>query len=97
MPYKPHIIGASEASVHPYQYRIGGVTCLSGDIVGDYSFPDPLKVGQRLIFTDMAQYTVVKNTTFNGIPLPAIARLKADDTVEVVRTFGYDDFRTRLS
>lgn len=98
MPYRPEIQGAGAPGEHPHTYRLGGVTCLAGDTIGDYSFPQPLTVGQRLVFTDMAHYTMVKNTTFNGISLPAIAIYHpADARVSVVRTFQYEDYRSRLS
>jgi len=98
MPYRPEILGAGQPGEHPHTYRLGGLTCLAGDVIGDYSFPEPLTVGQRLVFTDMAHYTMVKNTTFNGVPLPAIAIYHpADGKVSVVRTFGYEDYRSRLS
>lgn len=98
MPYRPHIIGSGLPGVFPHTYRLAGNTCLAGDVIGDYSFPEPLLPGRRLIFTDMAHYTMVKNTTFNGINLPSIAIYDAEiDAVEMVREFGYQDFRTRLS
>ena len=98
MPYRPHIIGSGLPGVFPHTYRLAGNTCLAGDVIGDYSFPEPLLPGKRLIFTDMAHYTMVKNTTFNGINLPSIAIYDAEtDTVEIIREFGYQDFRTRLS
>jgi carboxynorspermidine decarboxylase len=98
MPYRPHIIGSGLPGVFPHTYRLAGNTCLAGDVIGDYSFPEPLLPGKRLIFTDMAHYTMVKNTTFNGINLPSIAIYDAEtDAVEMVREFGYQDFRTRLS
>ena len=79
-----------------YSYRIGSQSCLAGDVIGDYSFNTPLSVGDRLVFEDMAIYTTVKNNTFNGINLPSIYVLKADDTLELVREFGYNDFKNRL-
>lgn len=98
MPYRPHIIGSGLPGVFPHTYRLAGNTCLAGDVIGDYSFPEPLLPGTRLIFTDMAHYTMVKNTTFNGINLPSIAIYDAvTDAVEMIREFGYQDFRTRLS
>ena len=97
MPYRPHIIGSDKPGVLPYTYRLGGVTCLSGDIVGDYSFEEPLKMGDRLIFTDMAHYTMVKNNTFNGVNLPSIALNTIHDGVKIIRTFGYEDYKGRLS
>ena len=97
MPYRPQIIGAGRPGEKPYTYRLGGPTCLAGDIIGDYSFDAPLKIGDRLAFTDMAHYTMVKNNTFNGMPLPAIARHGVDGQNRIVRTFGYEDFKQRLS
>lgn len=97
MPYRPNVIGAGKPNEKPYRYRFGGPTCLAGDIIGDYSFDRPLKVGDKVIFCDMAIYSMVKNNTFNGMPLPDIAVLHEDDTVEVVKTFGYEDFKMRLS
>ena len=98
MPYRADIFGAGEPDQYPHLYRLGGMTCLAGDVIGDYSFPEPLEVGQRLMFDDMAHYTMVKTTTFNGINLPAIALWDSrTDELEVVRRFGYEDFRTRLS
>ena len=96
MPYRPPLIGAGEAGEKPYTFRLGGPTCLSGDCIGDYSFDAPLKEGGRLVFGDMALYTMVKNNTFNGMPLPSIAYRHEDGTAEVVRAFGYEDFVGRL-
>lgn len=98
MPYRPHLFGAGEPGQYPHTYRLGGLSCLAGDIIGDYSFAQPLKPGQRLIFGDMAHYTMVKNTTFNGVRLPSIAIYDpAADQLEVVRRFSYEDYRNRLS
>ncbi|MDH5358237.1 MAG: carboxynorspermidine decarboxylase [Gammaproteobacteria bacterium] len=98
MPYRPDITGADEANVLPYTYRLGGLTCLAGDVIGDYSFVEPLQIGQRLIFEDMSHYTMVKTTTFNGTKLPAIAIWNSTtDELRVVKTFGYEDFKNRLS
>jgi carboxynorspermidine decarboxylase len=98
MPYRPGIVGAGLPGDHPHGYRLGGQTCLAGDVIGDYSFPEPLRVGQRLMFEDMAHYTMVKTTTFNGIRLPSIAIWNSrTDALRVVRSFGYEDFRNRLS
>ena len=95
MPYRPPLLGSGTEK--PYTYRLGGQTCLAGDIIGDYSFDAPLQEGQRLIFQDMALYTMVKNNTFNGMPLPDIILKKQDGTFETVRSFGYQDFKNRLS
>ncbi len=98
MPYRPQVIGGGQPGEFAHTYRLAGNTCLAGDVVGDYSFPQPLKPGDRLIFTDMAHYTMVKNTTFNGINLPSIAIYDSEkNTVEVVREFAYQDFKGRLS
>ena len=96
MPYRPMIIGSGEAGEKAYTYRLGGPTCLAGDVIGDYSFDAPLKEGDRLVFTDMAIYTTVKNNTFNGMPLPFIYLEKLDGSIELVREFGYEDFKQRL-
>jgi carboxynorspermidine decarboxylase len=96
VPYIPPVLGAAAPGVHPHDYILGGKTCMTGDIIGEYSFSAPLKVGDRIIFGDMMQYSFVKNNTFNGTPLPDIAILGADGSYRVVATFGYDDFRKRL-
>ncbi len=97
MPYRPQIIGAAEPQQQPYTYRLGGPTCLAGDVIGDYSFPKPLQPGDKLIFCDMAHYTMVKNNTFNGMPLPAIALVTAQGELKLLRQFNYHDFKSRLS
>lgn len=98
MPYRAQILGAGEPGEHPHTYRLGGMTCLAGDVIGDYSFPAPLEIGQRLVFDDMSHYTMVKTTTFNGIRLPSIAVWDSKtDELKVIRSFGYEDFKTRLS
>jgi carboxynorspermidine decarboxylase len=98
MPYRADIFGAGTPDELDYTYRLGGMTCLAGDVIGDYSFSQPLQVGQRLMFEDMAHYTMVKATTFNGINLPSIAIWDSrTDELEIIRTFGYQDFKTRLS
>jgi carboxynorspermidine decarboxylase len=98
MPYRAQIIGAGEPGVQPHTYRLGGQSCLAGDVIGDYSFAQPLEIGQRLVFEDMAYYTMVKTTTFNGVRLPSIAIWNSvSDTIRVVRDFGYEDFKGRLS
>lgn len=96
MPYRPFIIGSGNEREKKYTYRLGGNTCLAGDVIGDYSFDEPLKSGDRLIFTDMAIYSMVKNNTFNGMPLPSIYLLKKDGSTELINEFGYDDFKGRL-
>ena len=98
MPYRPDITGAGEADELEHTYRLGGLTCLSGDIISDYSFAEPLQVGQRLVFEDMAHYTMVKTSTFNGTHLPALAVWNSEtDALEIVKQFGYEDFKGRLS
>ncbi len=98
MPYRPRVRGAyTEASQGRYQYRLGGVSCLSGDYMDVYGFDAPLKVGQQLIFEDMIHYTMVKTTTFNGVTHPSIAILRENGTLDVVRKFGYKDYKNRLS
>ena len=96
MPYRPNVIGAGKPNEKAYTYRFGGPTCLAGDIIGDYSFDEPLKIGDKVVFCDMAIYSMVKNNTFNGMPLPDIDILHEDDTIEIVKTFGYEDFKMRL-
>lgn len=98
MPYRAEIFGAAEAGEQAHLYRLGGQTCLAGDVMGDYSFAAPLQIGQRLMFDDMAHYTMVKTSTFNGIGLPAIAIWNSDtDDLRLVREFSYQDFKQRLS
>ncbi len=96
MPYRPNIIGAGVVGQYPYTYRLGGPTCLAGDVIGDYSFPNPLKVGDRLVFCDMAIYSMVKNNTFNGINLPSILLNTEQEGLKVIKQFGYEDFKRRL-
>jgi len=97
MPYRPHILGSGRKNEKKYRYRLAGPSCLAGDIIGEYSFDKPLKRGDKLIFTDMALYSIVKNTTFNGINLPDIAVIRDRGKIEVVKKFGYKDYRDRLS
>ena len=97
MPYRPRLQGAGQAQEKEYTYRLGGPTCLTGDVIGDYSFDAPLKDGDILLFEDMAQYTMVKNTTFNGMPLPAIAVRKENGEHKIIREFNYNAFKGRLS
>ena len=97
MPYRPPLRDAGEPGEKPYLYRLGGPTCLAGDIIGDYSFGSPLREGQKIVFGDMALYTMVKNNTFNGMPLPSIVLRREDGELELVREFGYQDFKGRLS
>ena len=97
MPYRPNIIGSGKPYEYEYTYRFGGPTCLAGDIIGDYSFKEPLQIGDKLIFCDMAIYSMVKNNTFNGINLPSIVKYSEENGVEIIKEFGYEDFRGRLS
>ncbi|HNX53831.1 MAG TPA: carboxynorspermidine decarboxylase [Pontiellaceae bacterium] len=96
MPYRPAITGAGQAGEKAYTYRLAGMSCLAGDVIGDYSFDRPLKPGDRLVFEDMAHYTMVKTTMFNGIKHPSIA-IQRGDNVEIVREFHYEDYKNRLS
>jgi len=97
-PYRPSILGAAEPGALAHTHRLGGQSCLAGDVIGDYSFAEPLAIGQRLIFEDMAYYSMVKTTTFNGVRLPSIAIWNsASGAIRVVREFGYQDFKGRLS
>ena len=96
MPYRPMIIGSGQPGEKKFTYRLGGPTCLAGDIIGDYSFDEPLKTGDRLVFCDMAIYSMVKNNTFNGMPLPAIILHKTNGENVIVKKFGYKDFKCRL-
>lgn len=97
MPYRPPLHGAGLPGEKPYTCRLAARTCLAGDVIGDYSFDAPPRVGDRLVFGDMAIYTMVKNNTFNGMPLPDIAWRDAEGGCRVIRRFGYEDFKTRLS
>lgn len=97
MPYRAEVRGAGKAGEKKYTYRLGGNTCLAGDIMGDYSFDKPLQVGDKVIFEDQIHYTFVKNTTFNGIRLPSLVVKRLDGTIETVREFAYKDYRDRLS
>lgn len=96
MPYRPNIIGAGRPGEYPHTYRLGGLTCLAGDVIGDYSFPEPLKPGDRLVFCDMAHYTMVKNNMFNGVNLPSIALFSEKEGIRVLKRFGYSDYKSRL-
>lgn len=97
MPYRPPLLNAGLPGERAHTYRLAGPTCLAGDVIGDYSFDAPLKAGDRLAFGDMALYTMVKNNTFNGMPLPAIAVIGGDGALRVVKRFDYEDFKGRLS
>lgn len=96
MPYRPDVEGAGQPGEKAYTYRFGGPTCLSGDVIGDYSFDQPLQIGDQLVFHDMAHYTMNKNTTFNGVPLPSISIKRDEGPVELMRSFGYENFKSRL-
>src|SRR5699024_2954412 len=97
MPYRPPLKDSGEAGEKAYTYRLGGPTCLAGDIIGDYSFDVPLKEGDKLVFEDMALYTMVKTNTFNGMALPSIVWRDKNGNRFLVRRFGYEDFKERLS
>lgn len=97
MPYRPHIIDSGQPSEKAYTYQFGGPTCLAGDIIGSYSFDQPLKIGDRLIFCDMAIYSMVKTNTFNGMPLASILAVDAKNEWQLIRQFNYEDFKMRLS
>ena len=98
MPYRPEVAGAGMPGEKAHTYRLAGLSCLAGDVAGEYSFDRPLRVGQKLAFLDMAIYSMVKTTTFNGVALPSIAFYdSACDTVRMVKEFGYADYRDRLS
>ena len=96
MPYRPPLVGSGESGEKQFSYRLGSQTCLAGDVIGEYSFDRELHIGDRLVFGDMAIYSMVKNNTFNGMPLPHILLLKKDGRFEELRSFGYSDFRERL-
>ncbi len=97
MPYRAEVRGAGVANEKKYTYRLGGNTCLAGDIMGDYSFDEPLQIGDKIIFEDQIHYTFVKNTTFNGIRLPSIVLLQKDGTMKLIKEFGYEEYKQRLS
>jgi len=97
MPYRAEVRRADIPHKKAHTYRLTGNSCLAGDVMGDYSFEKPLQIGDQIIFEDQMHYTMVKATTFNGVPLPSIVIKRLDGTVEVVREFGYEDFKDRLS
>lgn len=97
MPYRPEIKGAALPKEKKHTYRLGGLTCLAGDVIGDYSFDEPLRIGQRLTLLDMSHYTMVKTSNFNGVRLPSITLLHEDGAYELVKKFGYESYRDRLS
>ena len=97
MPYRADVRNADDVGKKEFTYRLAGNTCLAGDIMGDYSFDAPLNIGDKIIFEDQMHYTMVKATTFNGVKLPSIAIEKENGHIEVLREFGYEDFKNRLS
>lgn len=97
MPYRAAVRDAGEPNEKKYTYRLGGNTCLAGDIMGDYSFDRPLKVGDKIIFEDQIHYTFVKNTTFNGIKLPSLMIKRRSGEIELIKEFGYEEYKDRLS
>ena len=97
MPYRPPLKNSGVSEEKEFTYRLSSCTCLAGDVIGDYSFDHKIQVGDKLYFEDMAIYSMVKNNTFNGIPLPGIAVMKEDGDCEIIRTFGYEDFKGRLA
>jgi len=97
MPYRADVRDSGESGEKAYTYRLAGNTCLAGDIMGDYSFDRPLKIGEKIMFEDQMHYTMVKATTFNGVKLPSIAIKRTDGSIDVIREFGYEDFKQRLS
>jgi carboxynorspermidine decarboxylase len=96
MPYKPMVLGAVEHKTE-FEYNLGGMSCLAGDFMGTWFFNQALKIGDKLVFDDMIHYTMVKTSTFNGINLPDIGIIKSDGKYEVIQTFGYEDYKKRLS
>jgi carboxynorspermidine decarboxylase len=98
MPYKPVVRGAYQDAVAGKPvYRLGGNSCLSGDFMGDWSFENELRIGDRIVFEDMIHYTIVKTTMFNGIPHPCLCLWKENNSLEVLRRFGYEDYKSRMS
>lgn len=97
MPYRPPLMNSGKPGEKKATYRLAGATCLAGDIIGDYSFDEEIAIGDKLYFEDMAIYTMVKNNTFNGICLPSIALHRIDGRIDIIRRFGYEDFKGRLS
>ena len=96
MPYRPPLLNSGKINEKKYNYRLASATCLAGDIIGDYSFDYPLKIGQKIEFQDMAIYSMVKNNTFNGMKLPDIILEEENGDYKIIRTFGYQDFKCRL-
>lgn len=96
MPYRPRIVGSGIANQKKYTYRLGGGTCLAGDVIGEYSFDNTLHEGDKLVFEDMAIYSMVKNNFFNGLNLPSIAKVDLNGNISIVKQFGYQDFKNKL-
>lgn len=97
MPYKPAIVGAHEPAAGEKRWRMGGTSCLAGDYCGDWAFDHDLKVGERIVFEDMIHYTMVKTTMFNGVAHPSIVIARRDGRIDLIRAFGYEDFKNRMS
>jgi carbon-monoxide dehydrogenase medium subunit len=97
MPYRPAVINAGMPDEHAHTYRLAGPTCLAGDVIGDYSFHAPLEIGSRVVFTDMAHYSMVKTTMFNGVKHPDIAIERVTGAIDVIREFTYDDYKRRMA
>lgn len=97
MPYRPPLRGSGNPNEKKFTYRLSSCTCLAGDVIGDYSFDNEIKIGDRLVFEDMAIYSMVKNNTFNGMPLPAIVLMHSENDCEIIKEFSYKDFKERLS
>ncbi|QSZ41874.1 carboxynorspermidine decarboxylase [Sulfurimonas aquatica] len=97
MPYRADVRESGQAQEKKHTYRLGGNTCLAGDIMGSYSFDKPLQIGDKIIFEDQIHYTFVKNTTFNGIKLPSLAIKRKDGTLDIIKEFGYEEYKNRLS
>ena len=97
MPYKPAVLGATDPIPGKPVYRLGGNSCLSGDFIGDWSFDKELKPGDRVVFLDMIHYTMVKTSTFNGVPHPSIGIWQSNGSFRMLKEFGYDDYKNRLS
>ncbi|MCQ2976220.1 MAG: carboxynorspermidine decarboxylase [Bacteroidales bacterium] len=96
MPFLPPIFEADDTAQSAYNYRLSSMTCLAGDVIGDYGFPYPINIGDKLIIEDMALYSMVKTNTFNGMPLPNIFLMKSDNSIELIKQFDYQDFKNRL-
>jgi carboxynorspermidine decarboxylase len=97
MPYQPRVFGAIPQTKNAFAYRLGGQTCLAGDFMGSYYFGNPLEYGDKIVFDDMIHYTMVKTNTFNGVKLPSIGIIKTDGRFKLIREFGYEDYKGRLS